>query len=103
MRFATSVRSCTILSQQGGAKIVWLPDATQLTEAAANALLKTLEEPPANCWFFLSVREPSRLLATLRSPLYDVASVAAGRDATACNGCRNSSRSRKRFCARCCV
>lgn len=54
-------------AQQGGAKIVWLPDATQLTEAAANALLKTLEEPPANCWFFLSVREPSRLLATLRS------------------------------------
>lgn len=54
-------------AQQGGAKIVWLPDATQLTEAAANALLKTLEEPPANCWFFLSAREPSRLLATLRS------------------------------------
>lgn len=54
-------------AQQGGAKIVWLPDATQMTEAAANALLKTLEEPPANCWFFLSVREPSRLLATLRS------------------------------------
>lgn len=54
-------------AQQGGAKIVWLPDAAQLTEAAANALLKTLEEPPARCWFFLSVREPSRLLATLRS------------------------------------
>ena len=55
------------VAQQGGAKIVWLPDAAELTEAAANALLKTLEEPPANCWFFLSVREPSRLLATLRS------------------------------------
>lgn len=54
-------------AQQGGAKIVWLPDAAQLTEAAANALLKTLEEPPANCWFFLSAREPSRLLPTLRS------------------------------------
>ena len=54
-------------AQQGGAKVVWLPDAAQLTEAAASALLKTLEEPPANCWFFLSVRESSRLLATLRS------------------------------------
>ena len=54
-------------AQQGGAKIVWLPDAAQLSESAANALLKTLEEPPANCWFFLSSREPSRLLATLRS------------------------------------
>ncbi len=54
-------------AQQGGAKVVWLPDASQLSDAAANALLKTLEEPPANSWFFLSSREPSRLLATLRS------------------------------------
>ena len=54
-------------AQQGGAKVVWLPDAAQLSESAANALLKTLEEPPANSWFFLSSREPSRLLATLRS------------------------------------
>lgn len=29
----------------GGAKVVWLKDAALLTEAAANALLKTLEEP----------------------------------------------------------
>ncbi|ARJ44056.1 DNA polymerase III subunit delta' [Pantoea alhagi] len=54
-------------AQQGGAKVVWLPDAGQLTEAAANALLKTLEEPPQNSWFFLSSAEPSRLLPTLRS------------------------------------
>ncbi|EOY4467069.1 DNA polymerase III subunit delta' [Enterobacter hormaechei] len=51
----------------GGAKVVWLKDAALLTEAAANALLKTLEEPPENTWFFLSCREPERLLATLRS------------------------------------
>ncbi len=54
-------------SRMGGAKVVWLPDAGLLTEAAANALLKTLEEPPANSWFFLGCREPQRLLATLRS------------------------------------
>lgn len=54
-------------AQQGGAKVVWLPQAEQLTEAAANALLKTLEEPPANTYFLLGCREPSRLLATLRS------------------------------------
>ncbi|MFK8259137.1 DNA polymerase III subunit delta' [Erwinia sp. AnSW2-5] len=54
-------------AQQGGAKVVWLPDAGQLTEAAANALLKTLEEPPKNTWFLLSSHEPSRLLPTLRS------------------------------------
>lgn len=51
----------------GGAKVVWLKDAAILTEAAANALLKTLEEPPEKTWFFLSCREPGRLLATLRS------------------------------------
>ncbi|KAA9001207.1 DNA polymerase III subunit delta' [Affinibrenneria salicis] len=54
-------------SRQGGAKVVWLPLSEQLTEAAANALLKTLEEPPENTWFLLGCREPTRLLATLRS------------------------------------
>ena len=34
---------------------------------SANALLKTLEEHPAQTWFFLASREPARLLATLRS------------------------------------
>lgn len=51
----------------GGAKVVWIPDAALLTDAAANALLKTLEEPPEQTWFFLASREPARLLATLRS------------------------------------
>ncbi|MBJ3815482.1 DNA polymerase III subunit delta' [Shimwellia pseudoproteus] len=54
-------------SGRGGARIVWIPDAECLTESAANALLKTLEEPPENCWFFLGCREPARLLITLRS------------------------------------
>jgi DNA polymerase-3 subunit delta' len=51
----------------GGAKVVWIGDAALLTDAAANALLKTLEEPPENTWFFLACQEPARLLATLRS------------------------------------
>ncbi|KGT95935.1 DNA polymerase III subunit delta' [Erwinia typographi] len=54
-------------AQQGGAKIVWIPDAATLTEAAANALLKTLEEPPKNTWFMLGSQQPAQLLATLRS------------------------------------
>lgn len=54
-------------SQQGGAKVVWLPHAELLTEAAANALLKTLEEPPERTYFLLGCHEPSRLLPTLRS------------------------------------
>ena len=34
---------------------------------AANALLKMLEEPPANCIFFLVSHAPGRLLPTIRS------------------------------------
>lgn len=54
-------------SRLGGAKVVWIADAALLTDAAANALLKTLEEPPEQTWFFLASPEPARLLATLRS------------------------------------
>ncbi|MFT8211301.1 MAG: DNA polymerase III subunit delta' [Symbiopectobacterium sp.] len=54
-------------SRQGGAKLVWIENSEQLTEAAANALLKTLEEPPEATYFLLGCYEPTRLLATLRS------------------------------------
>ncbi|XBS71207.1 DNA polymerase III subunit delta' [Acerihabitans sp. KWT182] len=54
-------------AQQGGAKVVWLSDSESLTEQAANALLKTLEEPPDQTYFLLACREPSHLLPTLRS------------------------------------
>jgi len=54
-------------AQQGGNKVVRLSDAEKLTEAAANALLKTLEEPPANTWFFLTCRDAAHIPATLRS------------------------------------
>ncbi|WP_387466449.1 DNA polymerase III subunit delta' [Photorhabdus sp. RM323S] len=54
-------------SQQGGVKIVWLPLVECLTDAAANALLKTLEEPPEHTYFLLECRQPANLLATLRS------------------------------------
>ncbi|MEO3739300.1 DNA polymerase-3 subunit delta' [Kosakonia oryzendophytica] len=76
----------------GGAKVVWIQDAALLTDAAANALLKTLEEPPAQTWFFLACREPARLLATLRSrcrlhhlapPAENYASAWLGREVTA--------------------
>ncbi|MFC3395280.1 DNA polymerase III subunit delta' [Brenneria rubrifaciens] len=54
-------------SRQGGGKVIWLPYAEILTEAAANALLKTLEEPPQSTYFLFGCRDPSRLLATMRS------------------------------------
>ena len=39
----------------------------ELEPAAANALLKTLEEPPPNCLFLLVSHAPGRLLPTIRS------------------------------------
>ncbi|MCR3755316.1 MAG: DNA polymerase III subunit delta' [Sodalis sp. Psp] len=54
-------------AHQGGLKVVWLPRSELLTEQAANALLKTLEEPPEETYFLLGCQDPSRLLLTLRS------------------------------------
>ena len=54
-------------AQQGGSRVVWIKEVEALTEAAANALLKTLEEPPVNCYFLLNCQQPEILLATLRS------------------------------------
>lgn len=41
--------------------------ADQMNRAAANALLKTLEEPPAGAWLILASDHPARLPATIRS------------------------------------
>lgn len=41
--------------------------AQESSPAAANALLKVLEEPPAGTWFLLTSNEPGRLLPTIRS------------------------------------
>ncbi|MGL5420799.1 DNA polymerase III subunit delta' [Plesiomonas shigelloides] len=54
-------------AQQGGAKVIWMPDAGRLNEASANALLKTLEEPPANTFFILGLDESASLLPTIAS------------------------------------
>ncbi|MGL9759763.1 MAG: DNA polymerase III subunit delta' [Symbiopectobacterium sp.] len=54
-------------SRQGGAKLIWIENSEQLTKAAANVLLKTLEEPPEATYFLLGCHEQTHLLATLRS------------------------------------
>lgn len=54
-------------AQQGGNKLVWLPKMELLTESAANALLKTLEEPPSNSFFILGCGNLQILPATIRS------------------------------------
>lgn len=54
-------------AQQQQNKVVLLADASKLTEAAANALLKTLEEPPQNSFLLLFSTSGSTLPATLLS------------------------------------
>jgi len=51
----------------GGAKVVLLEQADRMTTAAANALLKTLEEPSDDTYLLLLADQPNRLPATIRS------------------------------------
>ena len=53
-------------SQQGGNKVI-LVEADSLTDAAANAILKTLEEPRPNTYFLLSANAQAALLPTIFS------------------------------------
>lgn len=51
----------------GARKICLIDDADRLTANAANAFLKTLEDPPEHSLFILITSQPLRLLATVRS------------------------------------
>lgn len=51
----------------GGARVAIIDTADDLNRNAANALLKVLEEPPANTLLLLLSATPGRLLATIRS------------------------------------
>jgi DNA polymerase-3 subunit gamma/tau len=48
-------------------KIYILDEAHQITDAAFNALLKTLEEPPAHVIFMMATTEPENIPQTIRS------------------------------------
>jgi DNA polymerase-3 subunit delta' len=52
---------------EGRALVFIVRDAEELTQQAANALLKTLEEPPQRTHFVLLTSRPNRLLDTIRS------------------------------------
>lgn len=60
-------RRLSLKSSQGGYKIciIWLPE--RMNGAAANKLLKLLEEPPHMTVFMLVSEEPEKLLETIRS------------------------------------
>jgi DNA polymerase-3 subunit delta' len=65
------IREATHFLQQtalyGATKLLLVRDADQMTLAAANSLLKTLEEPPGNALVLLSSAEAWRLPPTVRS------------------------------------
>jgi len=66
-----AVRSAIDWSQQtssrGGAKVLVIHPAEAMNETAANALLKTLEEPPGRLRLLLTASDPEALLPTVRS------------------------------------
>jgi DNA polymerase-3 subunit delta' len=51
----------------GVGRLFFVRDADELSTAAANAILKTLEEPPARTYFVLTTTRPGELLPTIRS------------------------------------
>jgi len=55
------------LSHSGPARLVFIEPAEAMTVNAANALLRTLEEPPGGAMILLSAARPARLPATIRS------------------------------------
>lgn len=54
-------------SQLSGFRLIVIEPAEAMNESAANALLKTLEEPAEKCVFILLTHQVSRLLATIVS------------------------------------
>lgn len=65
VRRATEMFAST--AGEGGWRICIIDPAEDLNRAGANALLKTLEEPPARAIFLIVSHAPARLLPTIRS------------------------------------
>ncbi len=57
----------SLKSASGGRRVVMIDVADEMNASAANAILKLLEEPPPNTFFFLLAHAPGRLLPTIRS------------------------------------
>ena len=60
-------RSLSMTSLEGGYRAVIIDAAEEMNENAQNALLKVLEEPPADAVMMLVSHAPGRLLPTVRS------------------------------------
>lgn len=62
-----AVEFVQLSTYRAGFRVVMVDPADSLNPAAANALLKVLEEPPLNTVFVLVSDQPRRLLPTIRS------------------------------------
>ncbi|MBI4129020.1 MAG: DNA polymerase III subunit delta' [Parcubacteria group bacterium] len=60
-------RALTLRSGFGGQKVVVIDEAHRMTHEAANAFLKTLEEPKGDVLFLLISHHPQAILSTIRS------------------------------------
>ncbi|MBR1380643.1 MAG: AAA family ATPase [Alphaproteobacteria bacterium] len=61
------IESMQMSSMSGGWRVVLIDSVDELNAAAANAILKLLEEPPANTLFLLVVHQLASVLPTVRS------------------------------------
>ncbi len=62
-----------IASSPGNKRVFILDEVHMLSNAASNAFLKTLEEPPAHVIFILATTEPDRVLETIKSRTTQIA------------------------------
>ncbi len=62
-----------IASSPGKKRVFILDEVHMLSNAASNAFLKTLEEPPEHVIFILATTEPERVIETIRSRTTQVA------------------------------
>lgn len=63
---------CQGTAQQGAAQVAAVVSADRFNLASGNAILKTLEEPPAQTFLILQSAQPGALLPTIRSRLQRV-------------------------------
>lgn len=70
----------SLTSQLGGGKVAIITPADAMNAASANALLKTLEEPPQQTYLLLISDRPGRLPATIRSRCQQLRLPAPDRD-----------------------
>jgi len=61
------VRFFKLTAGEGGWRLAVIDGADTMNPSAANAILKVLEEPPANSLLLLVAHNPGRLLPTIRS------------------------------------